>query len=53
MKDIYDEQMRIYKSLRAELNSDAELTDQEKDWMLNNLQFQFTHNNQLIELELA
>lgn len=53
MKEIFDKQIRIYKSLRAELAADSDLTDHEKAWILTNIQTSITNHNELVELDRA
>ena len=53
MKEIFDHQIDTYKKLRNELTADTELSDQEKDWMLTNIQQSIHHQSQILELELS
>jgi hypothetical protein len=53
MKEIFDRQIDTYKQLRNELTADTELSDQEKDWMLTNIQQSIHHQSQILELELS
>ena len=50
MKEIFDRQIDTYKQLRNELTADTELSDQEKDWMLTNIQQSIHHQSQILEL---
>ena len=51
MKEIFDRQIDTYKQLRNELNADSELSDQERDWVLNNVQQSIQYQAQMLELE--
>ena len=53
MKEIFTQEIDTYKELRNELNADTQLNDQEKDWILTNIQQTITHQHLLFELELA
>jgi lipase chaperone LimK len=53
MREVFDHQVDTYKQLRNELTADTELSDQEKDWMLTNIQHSIHHQSQLLELELS
>jgi lipase chaperone LimK len=53
MKEIFNHQIDTYKKLRNELTADTELSDQEKDWMLTNIQQSIHHQSQILELELS
>ena len=53
MKEIFDHQIDTYKQLRNELNADTELSNQEKEWMLTNIQQSIQHQSQMLELELS
>ena len=53
MREVFDHQVDTYKQLRNELTADTELSDQEKDWMLTNIQQSIHHQSQILELELS
>ena len=53
MKEIFDRQIDTYKQLRNELTADTELSDQEKDWIISNIQNSIQYQSQMIELELS
>lgn len=53
MKEIFTQEIDTYKELRNELNADTQLNDQEKDWILTNIQQTINHQHLLFELELA
>lgn len=53
MKEIFDHQIDTYKQLRNELNADTELSNQEKEWMLTNIQQSIQYQSQMLELELS
>lgn len=53
MREVFDHQVDAYKQLRNELNADVELTDQEKDWILSNIQQFIQYQSQMLELELS
>ena len=53
MKEVFAQEIDTYKELRNEVNADTQLNDQEKDWILTNIQKTITHQHLLFELELA
>jgi hypothetical protein len=53
MREVFDHQVDTYKRLRNELSDDVELNDQEKEWILSNVQQSIHHQSQLLELELS
>ena len=53
MREVFDHQVDAYKQLRNELNADVELNDQEKDWILSNIQQSIQYQSQMLELELS
>ena len=53
MKELFAQEIDTYKELRNELNADTQLNDQEKDWILTNIQQTINHQHLLFELELA
>ena len=53
MREVFDNQLDAYKQLRNELNADVELNDQEKDWILSNIQQSIQYQSQMLELELS
>jgi hypothetical protein len=53
MREVFDHQVDTYKQLRNELNADVELNDQEKDWILSNIQQSIQYQSQMLELELS
>ena len=53
MKEIFTQEIDTYKELRNELNADTQLNDQEKDWIITNIQQTINHQHLLFELELA
>ena len=53
MKEIFTQEIDTYKELRNELNADTQLNDQEKDWILTNIQQTINHQHLLFELELV
>ena len=53
MREVFDHQVDAYKQLRNELNADVELNDQEKDWILSNIQQSIQYHSQMLELELS
>ena len=53
MREVFDHQVDAYKQLRNELNADIELNDQEKDWILSNIQQSIQYQSQMLELELS
>ena len=53
MKEIFTQEIDTYKELRKELNADTQLNDQEKDWILTNIQQTINHQHLLFDLELA
>ena len=53
MKELFTQEIDKYKELRNELITDTQLNDQEKDWILTNIQQTITHQHLLFELELA
>lgn len=53
MREVFDHQVDAYKQLRNELNADVELNDQEKDWILSNIQQSIQYQCQMLELELS
>lgn len=53
MREVFDHQVDAYKQLRNELNADVELTDQEKDWILSNIQQFIQYQSQMLELKLS
>jgi len=52
-KEIFTQEIDTYKELRNELNADTQLNDQEKDWILTNIQQTINHQHLLFELELV
>ena len=52
-KEIFTQEIDTYKELRNELNADTQLNDQEKDWILSNIQQSIHHQSQMLELELS
>ena len=53
MREVFDHQVDAYKQLRNELNADVELNDQEKDWILSNIQQSIQYQSQMLELEVS
>jgi hypothetical protein len=53
MREVLDHQVKNYKQLRNDLNADVELNDQEKDWILSNIQQSIQYQSQMLELELS
>ena len=53
VREVFDHQVDTYKQLRNELNADVELNDQEKDWILSNIQRSIQYQSQMLELELS
>jgi hypothetical protein len=53
IRKVFDHQVDTYKQLRNELNADVELNDQEKDWILSNIQQSIQYQSQMFELELS
>ena len=53
MREVFDHQVDTYKRLRNELSDDVELNDQEKEWILSNIQQSIHHQSQILELELS
>jgi len=51
MREVFDHQVDTYKQLRNELNADVDLNDQEKDWILSNIQQSIQYQSQMLELE--
>jgi len=53
MREVFEHQVDTYKQLRNELSDDVELNDQEKEWILSNIQQSIHHQSQILELELS
>lgn len=53
MREVFEQKIDAYKQLRNELNDDVELNDQEKDWILSNIQQSIQYQSQMLELELS
>lgn len=53
MRDVFEHKIDAYKQLRNELNDDVEINDQEKDWILSNIQQSIQYQSQMLELELS
>jgi len=53
MREVFDHQVDTYKQLRNELNADVELNDQERYWILSNIQQSIQYQSQMLELELS
>ena len=53
MREVFEHQVDTYKRLRNELSDDVELNDQEKEWLLSNIQQSIHHQSQILELELS
>lgn len=51
MREALNLTVDAYKQLRNELNADSELSDQERDWVLNNAQQSIQYQAQMLELE--
>ena len=53
LQSVFYNMVDDYKRLRNELTADTELSDQEKDWMLTNIQQSIQYQSQMLELELS
>jgi len=53
MREVLDHQVKNYKQLRNDLNTDIELSDQEMDWLLKVTQESIDQYRKHLELELA
>jgi|TARA_B110000908_G_C9935590_1_gene305909 hypothetical protein len=53
MREVLDHQVKNYKQLRNDLNTDIELSDQEMDWLLKVTQESIDQYRNYLELELA
>ena len=53
MREVFHHQIDAYKQLRNELNDDVELNDQERDWIISNIQNLIQYQSQMLELETS
>lgn len=51
LQSVFHNLVDTYQQIRNELNVDTELSDQEKDWMLTNIQQSIQYQSQMLELE--